>query len=91
MYVACKSCGGWFNATPAPDAPSVDCVHCGEPIVLRASVHPSGVFDSAHRDRAEFRSLLAVQQAVLDKRVKPEERTASGDVDNFGRPIRHRS
>jgi hypothetical protein len=90
MYVACKLCGGWFNATPEPDARSVDCAHCRAPITLRASLVPSGTFATAQRDRAEFRSLLAAQQAVLDKRAKPETQGASNDVDTFGRPYRHR-
>jgi hypothetical protein len=91
MYVACKLCGGWFNAVPVPDARSVECAHCHAPIMLRTSSYPPGVFEVRYRDRAEFRSLLAVQQAVLEKRVKRADRppSDSDDVDNFGRPYRH--
>jgi hypothetical protein len=70
MYVACKQCGGLFNVGALSDDGVVDCIHCGTAISRRRASEAPSVLERRYGDRAEFKALLAVQQAVLDKRDK---------------------
>ena len=70
MYVACKQCGGLFNVGALSDDGVVDCIHCGTPISRRRASEAPSLLERRYGDRAEFKALLAVQQAVLDKRDK---------------------
>jgi len=91
MYVACKQCNGWFNAVAMPDDGTVECIHCHAPIARRSSSRFPVSLEARYRDRAEFRALLAVQQAVLDKRSKhpePPPPLSPEAFDAYGRPAR---
>ncbi len=73
MYVACKQCGGLFNVVAMPRDGFVECIHCHAPISRRSPSDAPSALERRYGDRAEFRALLAVQQAVLDKRDKHDE------------------
>jgi hypothetical protein len=73
MYVACKQCGGLFNVVSMPRDGFVECIHCHATISRRSASQAPGTLEERYGDRAEFKALLAAQQAVLDRRDKHEE------------------